>query len=93
MVLYNAVVAAQNQAAQQQQGLVVRNPVLRVRGNVLAPYCHNLLQRALLNLRNGFDVPYVINAITPNQVATHRPSYINAILIQSRGHVERGPYN
>jgi hypothetical protein len=36
----------------------------------------------------GQDVEFVRGSITPAQVGTHRPSYINAILIQSRGVVQ-----
>jgi Protein of unknown function (DUF3716) len=37
------------------------------------------------------DVVFVQEAITSNQIASHRPSYINAILIQSRGNVVLNP--
>jgi hypothetical protein len=33
----------------------------------------------------GRDVPFVRGAITPQQLGTHRPSYVNAILIQRAG--------
>lgn len=33
----------------------------------------------------GRNVDFVRGRITPAQVGTHRPSYINALLIQSRG--------
>jgi Protein of unknown function (DUF3716) len=33
----------------------------------------------------GRDVPFVRGAITPQQLATHRPSYVNAVLIQRAG--------
>jgi hypothetical protein len=61
-----------------------QDPVLRVAGQQMATFAHNSLQRAVLALP-GRDVPFVRGAITPAQVSTHRPSYINAILIQSRG--------
>ena len=41
-------------------------------------------QRAVLALP-GVDVAFVLGAILPHQIGSHRPSYINAILIQSRG--------
>jgi hypothetical protein len=58
--------------------------VLLVLGQQLAPLCHNALQQAVLALP-GQDVPFVRGAISPQQVASHRPSYINAILIQRAG--------
>ncbi|KAM0803126.1 hypothetical protein BDR22DRAFT_88735 [Usnea florida] len=42
-------------------------------------------QRAILALP-GVDVEFVHGAITALQIGSHRPSYINSILIQSRGH-------
>lgn len=59
-------------------------PVLFVSGQQLAALCHNARQRAVLALP-GRDLPIVRDAITPQQVATHRPSYVNAILIQRAG--------
>lgn len=52
----------------------------------LAPVCHTNQQRTILAMP-GQNVLFVVNAITPAQVATHRPSYINAILIQRSGTV------
>lgn len=77
-MLYNAYNAA---LAQAQAG---QNPLLIVGGQQLANYAHSAPGRALLALP-GVDVPFVLGAITPNQVRSQRPSYINAILIQSRG--------
>ena len=48
------------------------------------PLVHNDLQRRLL-LLPGRDVPYVWGRISGHQVLTHRPSYINAVLIQRAG--------
>jgi hypothetical protein len=42
---------------------------------------HNSLQVAIHALP-GRDVPFLAGAVTPQQVSSHRPSYINAILIQ-----------
>ena len=42
-------------------------------------------QRAILALP-GRDVEFVHGTITAAQISSHRPGYINAILIQSRGH-------
>ena len=59
-----------------------------VSGQQLAPYAHSRPARAALALPGGVDVPFVRGAITPAQVGLHRDSYINAILIQSRGVVQ-----
>ena len=73
--MYNAAVAA---------AVAGQNPVLVVGGQQLSPYVHSPQGRAVLALP-GADVPFVRGAITPAQVGSHRPSYLNAILIQSRG--------
>jgi Protein of unknown function (DUF3716) len=52
----------------------------------LAAVCHTNQQRTILAMP-GRDVVFVAGSITPAQVATHRPSYINAILIQRSGTV------
>ncbi|TGO31512.1 hypothetical protein BHYA_0615g00010 [Botrytis hyacinthi] len=78
--LYNAANAA---AAANQ------NPVLLIGGQALAQYCHNSLQLALLAMP-GNDVAYVRGRITPAQVRTMRSSYINGMLIQSRGILVEG---
>jgi hypothetical protein len=80
LVLYNAAVA--NASAGQ-------NPVLVVGGQQMAAFIHSPQGRAVLALP-GRDVVFVPGAITPNQVRSHRPSYINAILIQSRGNMVPG---
>ena len=56
----------------------------------MAAFVHSPQGRAVLALP-GQDVVFVQGAITPKQVGSHRPSYINAILIQSRGNVVLGP--
>jgi len=66
-----------------------QDPFFLASGQTLAPYCHNASQRAVLAMP-GFDVPFVRGAVTPAQVGSHRPSYINALLIQSRG-IPSGP--
>ncbi|KAL8686414.1 MAG: hypothetical protein Q9218_007121 [Villophora microphyllina] len=76
LVLYNAALVAAPPLA---------NPVLPVAGQQLGPWVHSPQGIAVLALP-GRDVPFVRGAITGQQVLTHRPSYINAILIQSRGH-------
>jgi Protein of unknown function (DUF3716) len=50
----------------------------------MASFVHSPQGRAVLALP-GQDVPFVRGAITPAQVGSHRASYINAILVQSRG--------
>jgi hypothetical protein len=76
LVLYNAAVAAANTTA--------ANPVLVVGQQQMASFVHSTMGRAVLVLP-GQDVEFVRGSITPTQVGSHRPSYINAILIQSRG--------
>ena len=77
-MLYDAVQAAESAG---QLGLHL---CLRIGGQQLAPLCHNAIQRRVLALP-GRDVSYVPGSITPQQVATHRPSYVNALLIQRAG--------
>lgn len=84
LVLYNAALAA----AAPQGG----NPILIVGGQQLAPFCHNDLQQTVL-VMPGRDVPFVRGAITPAQVGTMRPSYVNAILIQRAGSLVPGGCN
>ena len=50
----------------------------------LRPYVHNVLGDEVLALP-GRDVAFVYGRISAHQIGTHRPSYVNAILIQSRG--------
>lgn len=85
MVVWDAAVAQR----QLDQLALQQIPVLLIGGQQLAPHCHNNQQRAVLALP-GQNVPFVRGAILPTQVGTHRPSYINAMLIQSRG-VVSGP--
>lgn len=47
-------------------------------------FCFNEQQQRLLN-SPGRPVAFVHGAITGNQIHSQRPSYINALLIQSRG--------
>jgi hypothetical protein len=75
LVLYDAALAAANAG---------QNPVLAVGQQQMATFVHNTVGRAVLALP-GQDVEFVRDSITPDQVGSHRPSYINAILIQSRG--------
>ena len=82
LVHYDAT--ANNNAA-----LAAAAPRLQVGGQQLAPFCHNDLQRAVLALP-GSNVLIVRGRLTPNQVGSHRPSYINAILIQSREVLRKG---
>lgn len=65
-------------------------PYLRVSGRELAQWVHNDLGREVLNLP-GLVVPFVQGSIRPGQIESHRPSYINALLIQSRGFVQDPP--
>ncbi|OJD24033.1 hypothetical protein ACJ73_04608 [Blastomyces percursus] len=53
----------------------------------LNPFAHSPQSRAVLALP-GQDVVFVRGAITEVQVRSHRQSYVNALLIQSRGQPE-----
>jgi hypothetical protein len=66
------------------------NPLLPVGGQQLRPFCHNALQLAVLALP-GRDVEIVRGSMTGHQINTHRPSYINALLIASRGRPTMSP--
>ena len=83
--MYNAAIAAANQAAAGQPGQqLVQVPTLQVADQQLAPFTYSLIGLAVLVLP-GRPVLFVRDAITPAQVNSHRSLYINAILIQSRG--------
>jgi Protein of unknown function (DUF3716) len=79
----------------QQAALAAINehgiPYLRVAGHELAPWVHNDLARAVLSLPS-YDVFFAHDTIKPRQINLHRPSYINGILIQSRGILQDPPY-
>ncbi|KAF2841139.1 hypothetical protein M501DRAFT_989695 [Patellaria atrata CBS 101060] len=77
VVLYNPAITAAAHAN--------RNPVLLVTQQQLAPWCHSPQNRALLAVGGGVDVEFVRDSITPEQIGSHRQSYVNGILIQSRG--------
>ncbi|OAP53992.1 hypothetical protein AYL99_11752 [Fonsecaea erecta] len=61
-----------------------QTPVLVVGNRQLAPAVTGARSRSILDMP-GSDVPYVRNRIHPEQILSRRLSYINAILIQSRG--------
>jgi hypothetical protein len=88
LVLYNPAAFAALAAAPAGAG----NPRLLVGGQQLAFYCHNNLQRTVLAMP-GRDVDFVRGRISEAQVLSSRPSYINGILIQSRGTLVRGGCN
>ena len=77
LVLYNA-------AMTMAMTTPHRNPVLLVGQQQLTPYVHSSQALRVLALP-GQDVEFIRGCITPIQISTHRPSYLNAILIQSRG--------
>lgn len=58
--------------------------MLPVGSRELAGYLHTDEQRMLLDLP-GQDVPFIPGRINWQQLVQHRDSYINALLIQSRG--------
>jgi hypothetical protein len=49
---------------------------LPIGGRQLAPYCHNVLQQALLDLSRQ-DVLIMLSSMIIQQISTHRLSYIN----------------
>ena len=62
-----------------------RDPVLPLQNSdLLAQYVHNDVGRRLL-AQPGAPVSFVRGSIRADQIQQHRPSYINALLIQSRG--------
>jgi hypothetical protein len=58
--------------------------LLRAGGQELQPLVRTKVGRELLALP-GSDVEFLLGRISPSQIMQFRPSYINAILIQSRG--------
>lgn len=64
--------------------------VLPVGGSQLAPFVHNTRQWALLG-QPGQDVLIIRGSIRGYQLAMHRPSYVNSLLIASRGYEVRQP--
>ena len=62
-------------------------PILPIGGQELAPLVHSPQGRAVLALP-GQAVTFILGRISPEQVLMHRLSYINALLIQSRGVVQ-----
>lgn len=64
--------------ANSQVGLLI------VSGDELLPFLRTNVQKNLLQL-SGSDVEFILGRITSAQILQFRPSYLNAILIQSRG--------
>jgi hypothetical protein len=58
--------------------------ILLLGGQELSGYIHTDIQRHLLALP-GRDVEFICDRINWHQLWQHQPSYINAMLIQSRG--------
>ncbi|OJD25841.1 hypothetical protein ACJ73_02793 [Blastomyces percursus] len=63
---------------------------LFVANQQLLPFTHSPQVRAILALP-GQDILFVRGSMNEHQILSHRPSYINAILIQSRGGWRRRP--
>ncbi|KAL1957702.1 hypothetical protein VTO42DRAFT_5679 [Malbranchea cinnamomea] len=61
--------------------------ILFIAGQQLSPFAHSPQARAVLALP-GQDVLFVRGSMSEHQILNHPPSYINAILIQSRGRME-----
>ena len=85
LVLWNptATAAAANAAALALVP-IGQNPRLGVAQQQLASWVHGVPGNSVLALP-GQHVDFVVGAIQPCQIGQHRASYINAILIQSRG--------
>lgn len=62
-------------------------PPLQVGGQELTPFVHSPRRLAVLALP-GTSVAYHTDRIRPAQVLMHRMSYVNGLLIQSRGFVQ-----
>jgi hypothetical protein len=67
-----------------------QSPVLPVQDQLLAQYVHNNEQRNLLG-RPGRGVAFTPGRVNAHQIHSKRPSYINALIIQSRGVLCRQP--
>jgi hypothetical protein len=67
-----------------------QRPVLPIQGHLLAEYVKNNIQRRLLDLP-GQGVAFTPGRVTARQIHGKRDSYINALLIQSRGIVSARP--
>ena len=61
--------------------------VLQVANTQLQPWVHSPQSQALLAQKPGQDVTFTHGSIKPKHIESARHSYINAILIQSRGAV------
>ena len=59
--------------------------VLEVATDQLQPWVHSPQSQALLARQPGRDVAFAHGSIVPGHIDSHRQSYVNAILIQSRG--------
>ncbi len=59
---------------------------LRIGERQLAEMCFSQRQRTILRMR-GQDVQIFAGRVTTRQIESGRPSYINAMLIQSRGNL------
>lgn len=63
-----------------------QNPILPTsRLDLLAPFVHTDEGRRMLRSLPGEDVAFIRGRISARQIQMHRLSYVNAILIQSRG--------
>lgn len=67
--------------------MTVTPGILRVGGQQLAFFVHNTLGRETLALP-GRNVRHIPGSMGLHQIHLHRPSYINGLLVQSRGRPE-----
>jgi hypothetical protein len=62
-----------------------RLETIDVRGGRLRSFVHSPQGLAVMRMAEGRTVDFVRGGVSERQVRMHRPSYVNALLIQSRG--------
>ena len=70
--------------AQVEGEVEPEHPLLLISGYEMVNLYYNLVQCTLLDIPS-YNVRYLTVSISPTQVRIHRLSYINALLIESRG--------
>ena len=68
-----------------------RLQVVDVRGNILRRYTKNALQRSALSVSRGNEVEFIRGRVSLAQIEGRRDSYVNAVIIQSRGGLSSVP--
>jgi hypothetical protein len=59
--------------------------IVRIGGQELRPFGHSPAQRTVIGMPPRTHVIIVDRRVRPHQILSNRPSYINALLISSRG--------